>query len=155
MIFIKNSFLFFLIAIIGFSHAREINDEPQVLISLKRTSTHDEIKIKNISKKSLTLGPVYFSDSEESGYWLFLYDIDKKAIEKGWATTQPTRSRAPSYQKTPPMGEISVKYQKGELVGYFFEEPKCYYLIVVYRKKQEGKTVFSRPSNPLLKCQDK
>lgn len=146
---------FLLLTFFGHSSASDNRPRPQLEFSAKYSNEKYSLRIKNISSKLLRLGPVNFSNSLESGYWLFIYNLEDRKIEQAWATTNPifggSESSYPD-KAVPPSGQIDVIFSKNEITSYFSSEPKCYYVIFLYRKKIANSLVFSSPTTPILHC---
>lgn len=136
----------------------EDNLSPQISVDAKLQNEIFFLEFKNISKRPVILGPVYFSDSSESGFWVFIYDVKEKKIEQGYALSNPLfgEERENKYdRKVLPSEGISISLKKSDVLAYFSEIPRCYYVIFLYRKKVGVNLIYSRSSAPILQCVDK
>lgn len=153
---IKIAGFFFLLSIFcGCLWASYNGSSPQVDFNVKYENEKYYLRVKNISGAPLNFGPVNFSNSIKSGFWVFIYDVERKKLEQGYALENPIFGEKIDHQydrEIAPSGEIKVVLKKEEVHGYFMEEPRCFYVIFLYRKKIPGSVVFSRPSSPILHC---
>jgi hypothetical protein len=151
----KARYLLFLSFFCGCLWASDNGTMPQVEFNAKYENEKYSLRIKNISESPINIGPVNFSNSAQSGFWVFIYDLKRKKIEQGYALGNPIFGGVADTQydrKILPSGEINIVLKKDEVIGYFMKEPRCYYVVFLYRKKISGSTIFSKPSAPIFHC---
>lgn len=127
--------------------------EPPLSSSIKVDKDTYTIGIRNNSGKELKIPDISLSSAFQSGYWIFLYDPNKKKLQQGWAETLPVEGAKIPRRVLHPTEELKMQFTKDDLHGYFMFLPKCFYLVTLYRKEWDGVMLYSEPSRPLYVCE--
>ncbi len=126
----------------------------QLEMELARDAGGYAMSVTNISKRTIALPDIALGIPEEIGYWLFLYDPATGDLQHAWHTVLrlPGKKSILPTVMLPPGGSISQSFTSDEILSYFNLPEGCFYLVALYRKRNQDGLVASMPSNAILEC---